>query len=338
MVSPRMRNFLNSTTAGQDSVEVPIKFREMFSQSLQELKDDDASVLILVKGSKIMSHAYKDRSNGRGFYTDPASRRNEAKLFCTQCNFTGKMPMKSLMPPDQIDKKFVQRGWELDPNICPTCVEIARKARLTARKNRMEGTETDDNVVDITIATEIEEVGKPTLKLALTRGAPTPKPVHEAAEALFKPKVPEAASEPRNAAVPRPQPEPQPIPAPAPTPKVESNTMATTNATVLEQADAATRLKTRRMHALLREHFNIDAGRYVGDWTDAKIGHECGLLPAVIANERSLGYGDLKEPTEVSAIRAEIAGLHEMADEVHNAIIAVERRLADFVKSQGFEA
>jgi hypothetical protein len=111
-----------------------------------------------------------------------------------------------------------------------------------------------------------------------------------------------------------------------------------TNATVLEQADAATRLKTRRMHALLREHFNIDAGRYVGDWTDAKVAHECGLLPAVIANERSLGYGDLKEPTEVSAIRAEIAGLHEMADDIHDAIIAVEKRLADYIKAAGFEA
>ena len=35
-----------------------------------------------------------------------------------------------------LDKKFAQKGWELDPNVCPTCVIKRKKARAVAKKEQ----------------------------------------------------------------------------------------------------------------------------------------------------------------------------------------------------------
>lgn len=37
------------------------------------------------------------------------------------------------MPPDQIDRKFAQIGWQVDPNVCPAC----RLKREEAKEKKM---------------------------------------------------------------------------------------------------------------------------------------------------------------------------------------------------------
>lgn len=55
-----------------------------------------------------------------------------AKLKCAGCRAVGQVVLRTLMPPDQIDRKFAQLGWTLDPNQCPDC--LAKRAAASKEK------------------------------------------------------------------------------------------------------------------------------------------------------------------------------------------------------------
>ena len=70
---------------------------------------------------------------GRAFHADPRSGTKLAQITCADCGTTGTINVSSLPPPEALDKKFAQRGWELDPNVCPDCVVKRKRAKAAAR-------------------------------------------------------------------------------------------------------------------------------------------------------------------------------------------------------------
>ena len=52
-----------------------------------------------------------------------------ARLTCTRCPSVGTVNLRVIMPPEQIDRKFQQQGWAIDPNICPDCLAKPAKER-----------------------------------------------------------------------------------------------------------------------------------------------------------------------------------------------------------------
>lgn len=83
-------------------------------------------------------HTYKLGLRGRAFKIDPASGQKAATICCSLCDAVGVLPLHSLMPPEIIDKKFVQKGWELDPNTCPDCVVKRERAKAAAKAAKKE--------------------------------------------------------------------------------------------------------------------------------------------------------------------------------------------------------
>jgi hypothetical protein len=57
-----------------------------------------------------------------------------AHLTCSGCGRKGDRNLVQLMPPEQIDKKFVQVGWVLDPHLCPACKHLTKKEKAVATK------------------------------------------------------------------------------------------------------------------------------------------------------------------------------------------------------------
>lgn len=82
------------------------------------------------------THTYKEGTRGRSLSTDPRSGTRSARMICSGCGEVGSVNITSLPPPEMMDKKFVQKGWELDPNVCPTCVVKRKKAKAVAKKEQ----------------------------------------------------------------------------------------------------------------------------------------------------------------------------------------------------------
>ncbi|WCT73946.1 hypothetical protein PQ455_01555 [Sphingomonas naphthae] len=127
-----------------------------------------------------------------------------------------------LMPPEQIDQKFTQAGWSIDPHVCPDCRASRTKEKPMASK-------------------------------------PSP--------AAMKAQV--------------------------------------------------------QMIGLLSEHFDTDAGAYAVGWSDKKIADETGVSPATVAEFRLAGFGEIKEPAAICALRADINALDQLSRE-HQAIVQSE--------------
>lgn len=77
----------------------------------------------------VNSHHYKNGTHGRALRFDPRTAVRTAQVFCSKCDAIGHLNIVNLPPPNVIDKKFVQKGWEIDPNVCPTCVETKVQAK-----------------------------------------------------------------------------------------------------------------------------------------------------------------------------------------------------------------
>ena len=91
-------------------------------------------------------HHYKEKERGRSVGADPVTGVRTATLSCTKCPEIGHVNMSgSLLPPDVIDKKFAQKGWKLDPHVCPTCIEQAKAAKQQTKKEQPEMTVTKIN-------------------------------------------------------------------------------------------------------------------------------------------------------------------------------------------------
>ena len=86
------------------------------------------------------THIYKAATRGRCLHTDPRAGTRTARMTCAECGEVGSVNFTSLPPPEMLDKKFVQKGWETDPNVCPTCVIKRKSAKAAAKKEQIKMT------------------------------------------------------------------------------------------------------------------------------------------------------------------------------------------------------
>lgn len=82
------------------------------------------------------THTYKAGARGRCLHVDPRAGTRSGRVACSECGEVGNINFTSLPPPEMLDKKFVQKGWELDPNVCPTCVVKRKQAKAAAKKEQ----------------------------------------------------------------------------------------------------------------------------------------------------------------------------------------------------------
>lgn len=82
---------------------------------------------------KHRGHSYRNGMMGRSLQTRAGigSTSFVAHLQCSRCPRTGTRNLRAIMPPEQIDRKFQQAGWALDPHACPDCLTRASKERKT---------------------------------------------------------------------------------------------------------------------------------------------------------------------------------------------------------------
>lgn len=71
---------------------------------------------------------------------------------------------------------------------------------------------------------------------------------------------------------------------------------------------------------LLSLHFDGDAGRYAAGWSDDKIAKDTGMAPDFVREMRLAAFGELREPEEVTRLRADIDALDQLAREQNSAI------------------
>lgn len=209
------------------------------------------------------THTYKDGVRGRSLSVDPRGGPRCARVACSSCREVGSVNFTSLMPPEILDKKFVQKGWELDPNVCPTCVVKRKKAKAAAKKEQVKMT----------------TIAKPA-------GTLSDNPV-------------------------------------------------------LKAVSADTHKATAKMHQMLNLHFDADEGKYAEGWDDERISKESGISVVHVAEVRSIAYGDIKEPEEVTKLRADIKSLNELISETlvtaQKEVNALNNRVNEITKKLGIK-
>lgn len=52
-----------------------------------------------------------------------------ASVTCA-CGTAGEVVHRAVLPADQLDKRFKQKGWKLDPPMCPDCVQQPKEERM----------------------------------------------------------------------------------------------------------------------------------------------------------------------------------------------------------------
>jgi hypothetical protein len=191
------------------------------------------------------------------------------------------------MPPEILDKKFTQRGWQLDPHVCPTCARNAEYAPPEGEP--LQG-----------VLREVEPAPEPEPKMVMCAPTPTPTPTPEV--------------DPLIALITAPK------PVPTTTKEIEPPMATVTtipipsipedrNAAALAAASNKAHKATAVMHRLLTCYFDAEAGRYDTGWNDAKIAEESGMALDYVTNTRKLAYGEVKETAEIAELRAEIRKL-----------------------------
>lgn len=57
-----------------------------------------------------------------------------AKLRCSadDCDNTDTVKHRAVIPPEVLDKRFLQKGWKLDPALCPACVQRPKEERMAS--------------------------------------------------------------------------------------------------------------------------------------------------------------------------------------------------------------
>lgn len=91
------------------------------------------------------NHLYKQGLRGRSLHVDPRGGPRCGRAICTECGEVGSVNFTNLPPPELLDKKFIQKGWELDPNVCPACVIKRKTAKSLAKKEQKIVTTTKPN-------------------------------------------------------------------------------------------------------------------------------------------------------------------------------------------------
>lgn len=82
----------------------------------------------------LRGHPYRNAARGRSLKSAPGvgSVTHTAHLACSACPAVGERKLRQVMPPEQIDQKFAQAGWSLDPHICPDCRRKAAEEKNMA--------------------------------------------------------------------------------------------------------------------------------------------------------------------------------------------------------------
>lgn len=208
-------------------------------------------------------HTYKAGVRGRSLHVDPCTGTRSGRIVCSECGEIGNVNFTNLPPPEMFDKKFVQKQWELDPNICPTCVIKRKKAKAAAKKEQA---------------------------------------------------------------------------------KMNTNTKPAgtlSNDPVLKAVSADTHKATAKMHQLLSTYFDSDEGRFSEGWDDERISKESGISLTHVAEVRSIAYGELKEPEEITLLRKDIKSLNDLIGETlvaaQKEVNALNKRVAEVCAKLGIK-
>lgn len=209
------------------------------------------------------AHTYKNGERGRFLSADARTGVRVARIICKECSFEGSVNLKTLAPPVMINKKFVQKGWELDPNVCPDCVTKKKLAKAVAKKEQLTmNTNTKPN------------------------GALAENPI-------------------------------------------------------LKAVSADTHRATAKMHQLLTMHFDPDKGAYEDSWNDERISKESGISVTHVGEVRTIAYGDIREPQEISKLRTDIAkvekDLTEMLAMAQKEVADLQKQLVEVTKKMGIK-
>jgi len=116
-------------------------------------------------------HTYREGAQGRSLQANSLDGVRYARLQCSICRYIGRVHVKNLMPPEQLDHKFQQQGWDLDPHICPACISKRRSAHRMKKIILSHG-----STVALVAPLEAEPEPAPTTELSKQR-APEPMPV-----------------------------------------------------------------------------------------------------------------------------------------------------------------
>jgi hypothetical protein len=81
-------------------------------------------------------HLYRNSIRGRSITSAPGvgGISHAAHLACSRCPTVGERKLRQILPPDQIDQKFAQAGWTIDPHVCPDCRARRAKEKTMASK------------------------------------------------------------------------------------------------------------------------------------------------------------------------------------------------------------
>jgi hypothetical protein len=77
-----------------------------------------------------------------------------------------------------------------------------------------------------------------------------------------------------------------------------------------------------KLHRLLGEHFDIEAGAFTASWDDGKLSKETGLALDLVVATRVAAYGDLKAPDALVSLRADLQAMEQLLAEQHRANLA----------------
>ncbi|MFZ2996250.1 hypothetical protein [Sphingobium sp.] len=82
---------------------------------------------------KHRGHSYRNSVAGRSLETHAGIGGTSfvAHMRCSRCPCVGTRNLRAIMPPEHIDRKFLQAGWSLDPHTCPDCLKQASQERKT---------------------------------------------------------------------------------------------------------------------------------------------------------------------------------------------------------------
>lgn len=182
-------------------------------------------------------HLYRMGIRGRSITSAPGVGGTTfiAHLACSSCAVIGERRLRQLMPPEQVDHKFIQAGWSLDPHLCPTCKALPAKEK-----------------------------------------------------------------------------------------------------TMTAKPSAAAMKAQAQMFHLLSAHFDPEQGAFAVGWADQRVAAETGLAADVVTEFRRAGFGELKEPPEVRALRDDIQSLASLQAEqqasVTQEIASLRARVSELSK------
>lgn len=82
-------------------------------------------------------HLYRDGRHGRSIRTAPGvtGATITAHLQCSRCPKVGDLKCRAMLPADQMDQKFRQAGWSIDPHVCPDCIRQSKEKRTAMASN-----------------------------------------------------------------------------------------------------------------------------------------------------------------------------------------------------------